>query len=536
MRKLILGILILGITLSSADLPRLKDITKSSGITFKHNIGDLHLSNIVESTGAGVCLFDYNNDGHIDIYFVNGCFMKGVSHPRGRKWAGKLTNQLYQNNGDGTFTDVTTKSGTGDQGYGMGCCAGDIDNDGDRDLFVTNYGPNRLFRNNGDGTFTDITRQAGVEDPRWSVGCTFLDYDRDGHLDLYVGNYLKFDPKYKNYFAAEAFPGPLAYPGVADALYRNKGNGQFEEVSQQAGITSTRGRAMGVSACDLDDDGYTDIFVANDGMENYLYHNQGKGVFKEIALASGVGFGQNGDATSAMGPEFGDYNRDGKMDVLVPDMGYSCLYQNLGKGLFEDMSHRARIALACGQYTSWSGNFFDFDMDGWLDIFLSNGDSHHLEAEEDLLLLNQQGKRFQNVSGRLGPDFQQKFVGRGSAIGDFDNDGDLDILVLNLNQRCRLLRNDRPKKSHWIMIELKGKRNADALGARVQIITGKEIQTRCQISSSGYLSQSDHRLHFGLGSHKMVDKIIIRWQKGAQTVKTNIPANQKLVISEEDDV
>jgi hypothetical protein len=515
-------------------LPVLVDITRKAGITFTHSIGDYKLSNIVESTGAGTALFDYDGDGNLDIYFVNGSYLKEINHPRGRKLAGKLRNTLYRNNGNGTFTDVTIKAGLGDQGYGMACVTADYDNDGDTDLFITNYGPNVLYRNNGNGTFTDVTGKAGVGGNLFSTGCTFLDYDGDGHLDLYVGNYLLYDPNYKHYFAAEAFPGPLAYQGRADILYRNRGNGTFEDVTRKAGVYNPRGRAMGIASCDLDNNGSMDIFVANDGMENYFYRNSGKGTFADIAPLSGTGFGQNGEATSAMGPEFGDFDLDGLMDILLPDMAYSCLYRNTGKEFFVEMSAQSGIAVACGQYTSWSGNFFDYDNDGLLDIFISNGDSHHLEPEEDLLFRNIDGKRFQNVSAQTGKDFQAKFVGRGSAVGDFDNDGDLDIVVLNLNARPRLLRNDGGNRNHWLMIRLIGKQSRDAIGARVRLTAGGTTQTRNVISSSGYLSRSDYRLHFGLGKNKKAEKIEIRWPDGKIQVLKNINANQVLTVTQEE--
>jgi hypothetical protein len=515
-------------------LPVLVDITEKAGITFVHSIGDYKLSNIVESTGAGTAFFDYDGDGDLDIYFVNGSYLKEINHARGRNLAGKLRNALYRNNGDGTFTDVTDQAGVGDQGYGMACVSADYDNDGDTDLFVTNYGPNVLYRNNGDGTFSDVTGKAGVGGDLFSTGCTFLDYDGDGWLDLYVGNYLLYDPDYKHYFAAEAFPGPLAYKGRPDILYRNRGNGAFEDVTAKTGVLKPQGRAMGVASCDLDNNGGMDIFVANDAMENYFFRNNGNGTFTEIALLSGAGFGQNGEATSAMGPEFGDFDLDGNIDILVPDMAYSCLYRGSKKGIFTEMSAQSGIAVACGQYTSWSGNFFDYDNDGWLDIFIANGDSHHLEPEEDLLFRNIEGKRFQDVSARVGKDFQAKFVGRGSAVGDFDNDGDLDILVLNLNSRPRLLRNDGGNGNHWLSIRLIGKQcNRDAIGSRVRAGWGGKTQTRYVISSSGYLSRSDYRLHFGLGKSKEVKKIEILWPNGTVQVLRNVKANQLITITEE---
>jgi hypothetical protein len=519
---------------ASGELPTLVDITKAAGITWVHSIGDDELSNIVESTGAGCAFFDYDGDGDLDIYVVNGAYLKGISSVRGRTNAAKLTNALYRNNGDGTFTDVTVEAGVGDRGFGMACAAADYDNDGDRDLFVTNYGRDVLYRNNGDGTFDDVTDKAGVGSEQWSTGCTFFDFDRDGDLDLYVGGYLVFDPDYQHYFAAEAFPGPLAYKGQKDILYRNNGDGTFSNVAERAGVGTSQGRAMGVSSSDLDDDGDIDVYVANDGMENYLYRNNGDGHFSNVALDTGSAFGENGEATSAMGPEFGDFDNDGLVDILVPDMGYGCLYRNTGKGYYEEKSAKLGVARVLGQYTSWSGNFFDFDGDGELDILVVNGDSHHLEPEEDTLLHGQSG-RFVDISAGIGADFQQKFVGRGSAVGDIDNDGDLDVLVLNLNARPRLLRNDGGNRANWLMIEAVGTHsNRDAIGTRVRVTAGGVTQTREVRSSSGYLSQSDHRLHYGLGAHATADRIEIRWPDGAVQVLEGTPANQVLTVTETD--
>ncbi len=513
--------------------PQLVDVTRQAGIDFHHSIGDDKLSNIVESTGAGVCVFDYNGDGKPDIYFVNGTYLKGISHIKGRRLKGKLKNRLFKNNGNGTFSDVTDQSGVGNKGYGMGAVAADYDNDGDTDLFVTNFGSNAFYRNNGNGTFSEVSTQIGLSSPEWSTGATFLDFDRDGYLDLYIGNYLRFDPNYRNYFAAEAFPGPLAYAGVRDQLFRNLGNGNFKEISQTSGIASLEGRAMGVAAADLDGDGHIDIYVANDGMENYLFKNNGNSTFSESALLTGVQFGQNGEATSAMGPEFGDFNQDGRIDILVPDMGYSCLYKNSGNGYIE-ASAMTGIAPACGQYTSWSGNFFDFDSDGHLDIFIANGDSHHLEAEEDLLFRNVGGK-FQDISNQVGPSFRDKFVSRGSALLDFDNDGDLDIIELNLNGPARLLENRKGPKvtpNNWIKIQLKGKKQLDAIGSVVTVLTGKQKQTRYMVSSSGYLSQSQGILHFGLGKVDRIEQIQVRWPNGKSAEWKDPKMNQTIILEE----
>jgi hypothetical protein len=514
-------------------LPQFVDVTTRAGISFVHSFGDDELSNIVESSGAGCVFFDYDNDGDLDIYLVNGRYLKTVSSARGRHLAGKLKNTLYRNNGDGTFADVTDTAGVGDTGFGMAAVSADYDNDGDRDLFVTNYDRDTLYRNDGDGTFTDVTKKAGVGSKRWSVGASFFDYDRDGLLDLFVGGYLVFDPEYRNYYAADAFPGPLSYRGQMDTLYRNKGDGTFENVSRAAKVETDKGRAMGVSACDIDDDGDEDLYVANDGMENYLYRNTGNGSFEEIALRTGTAFGQNGEATSAMGPEFGDFDGDGLIDLLVPDMGYGCLYRNTDKGYFEEKSAEMGVAAVLGQYTSWSGNFLDYDHDGVLDVFIVNGDAHHLESEEDTLFRGEGGKSFVDVSAASGPAFKLKGVGRGSAAADFDNDGDLDLLVLNLNGPARLYRNDGGNRSHWIMIRTVGTAsNRDGIGARIRLTAGRITQVRDIRSSSGYLSQSDPRAHFGVGESQKIDHIEVRWPSGRVSTLENVKADQVLTVSE----
>ena len=513
--------------------PTFTDVTLKAGIQFQHSIGDHELSNIIEGTGAGCSFFDYDGDSDLDIYLMNGTYVKDLSHIRGRVNEGKLFNALYRNNGDGTFTDVSKEAGVAHPGFGMACVAADYDNDGDSDLWITNWGPNVLYRNNGNGTFTDVTKEAGLESDLWGIGSVFFDYDKDGNLDLYVGNYLLYDPDYTYHYAPEKYPGPLSYEGQPDILYHNNGDGTFSDVTEEAGVYNPEGRAMGVSSCDIDNDGDMDVFVANDGMENYLYRNNGDNTFTNIALETATGFGQSGEATSAMGPEFGDFDLDGYIDLLVPDMGYSCIYRNTGLGFFEEMSARMGLAASCGQYTSWSGNFFDFDCDGYLDIFIANGDSHKLDAEEDILLRNVNGLRFEDISSECGPDFQDKFVSRGSAIGDYDDDGDLDVLVLNINNRARLLRNEGGNRNHWLKIHTIGTiSNRDGIGTRIRVTVGGKTQTRDIVSSSGYLSQNDYRAHFGLGQFEKVDTIEVRWPSGKKQVLENVMGNQVLVLKE----
>jgi hypothetical protein len=415
----------------------------------------------------------------------------------------------------------------------MGVSVADYDNDGDQDLFVTGYGRNALYRNNGDGAFTDVTRAAGLESDLSGMGTTWLDYDRDGHLDLYVGNYLEYDPDYRYFYAAQRFPGPLAYHGQPDVLYHNNGDGTFTDVTRRAGVYNPEGRAMGVTSGDVDDDGDTDIFVANDAMQNYLYRNNGDGTFTDIALPSGTAFAERGNAASAMSAEFGDIDLDGLIDIVVPDMAYCAVYMNVGGGLFEDRTSRLGVATACGPNTNWSGNLFDFDHDGHADLLLTSGHPHRLVGEEALLLRNDHGRRFVDVSDQLGPAFQEDFVGRGSAVGDYDNDGDMDVLIQNLNQRPRLLRNEGGNRKPWVMIRLIGTiSNRDAIGARVRVTAGGSTQTRLRVSSSGYLSQSDPRLHFGLDDAARIDRIEILWPSGnLQTVADQRP-NQVITVTE----
>jgi hypothetical protein len=515
------------------DLPTLVDVTEQAGITFVHDVGDGDMDNIIESSAAGCALVDYDGDGDLDVYLVNGAYVEGFSNVRGRVNRNRLANALYRNNGDGSFTDVTSAAGVGDRGMGMGVAIADYDNDGDPDIFVTNFGPNTFYRNNGDGTFSDITELAGLENALAGIGATFLDYDSDGFLDLYLGNYLKYDPDYQYFYAARRFPGPLAYPGQPDVLYRNNGDGTFTDVTRHAGVYNPEGRAMGVSSGDIDDDGDWDIFVPNDAMANYVYRNNGDGTFTDVAVPTGTAYGQSGETTSAMSAEFADIDLDGLVDIIVPDMTFSCIYRNTGEGYFDEMSARMGVAAACGQYTSWSANFFDFDHDGYGDLFITNGHAHRMIGQEDLLLLNDAGMRFENVSHELGVDFQEKFVGRGSAAGDIDNDGDIDVLVTNLIERPRLLRNDGGNRRNWIMLRLIGTvSNRDAIGTRVRLTAGGKVQTRLRVSSSGYLSQSDHRLHFGLGDVTVVDRIEVRWPSGRVQMLEGVEANQLIRVTE----
>ncbi len=523
---------------SQSELPVFTDVTEEAGIRFKHSFGDFDLTNIVESAGAGAAFFDYDNDGHVDIYFVNGSWTRSVNDNRGRELRGELSNHLYRNNGDGTFTDVTAKAGVGDQGFGFGCSAADFDNDGDLDLYVLNYGPNVLYLNNGDTTFTDISEKSGLANPRLSLSAPWLDYDNDGDLDVYVANYLEYDEgKFRAYFAADGYPGPLSYAGQPDSLYRNNGDGTFTDVTKDAGVENAGGRAMSATVADVNNDGFVDLYVTNDATGNFYYENTGKGTFTEKGLFMGLAFGENGQGVSSMGPFFADVDRNGWLDVFIPDMSFSSLLMNQGT-LFLDQTRQSKVAVVCGQYTGWAGLLFDYDSDGYVDIFVANGNPHHEYPEEDVLLRGNSDGKFTDVSKNSGDYFQTKHVGRGATYADYDNDGDLDLLIVNLNSEAKLLRNDGGNKNGWISVEAKlpgtnGTAQRDALGARVTVTVGSLRQIQDLLPVRGYLSQVDSRLHFGLGKATQVDSIEIRWPDGKIKRLQNVPANQFLKVVRE---
>ena len=512
-------------------LPVFTDVTGEAGIRAKHSFGDFELSNIVEGTGAGAMFFDYDGDGWLDIYCVNGCWLKEVNDNRGRQLRGKLANSLYHNNGDGTFTDVTQQAGVGDKGFGFGCSAADFDGDGDLDLYVLNYGPNVFYRNNGDGTFTDVSRQSGLDNPLWSLSAPWFDYDGDGDLDVYVANYLQYDAgAFRSYYAAANYPGPLSYSGQPDALYRNNGDGTFTDVAREAGVYNPDGRAMSATVADLDNDGLLDVYVTNDAMENYYYRNTGKGTFLHEGLELGIAFGEGGQGVSSMGPAIGDVDRDGLLDIYIPDMGYGCLLMNRGS-YFEDLTAEAKLAEVCGQYTGWGGILFDYDNDGYLDVFVDNGNAHREYSEEDVLMRNDGAGKFVDVARQSGPYFHEKYVGRGATCGDYDNDGDLDLLVINLNDSPRLLRNDDGNNNHWLSVAAKLPGGiVDAVGARVTVRTGALTQIRDVVPVTGYLSQADPRAHFGLGQATAADSVEIRWPDGRVTRLNDVKSRQLLTV------
>ena len=517
-------------------LPQFEDVTAKSGIHFQHSFGEKELRTILEGTGSGCTWIDYNNDGLLDLYVVNGRHVDGLtdhSAPDGVD----ATNHLYRNNGDGTFTDVTAQAGVPGKGFGVGVAAGDFDNDGHEDLYVTNYNSAILYRNNGNGTFTDVTAKAGVDNPYFGTGAAFLDYDRDGRLDLFVGNYLKFESNYRLYYSAEHYPGPLSYDPEVNRLFHNNGDGTFTDVSRQSGIASEPGRAMGVTVGDYDNDGWPDIYVANDTMKSFLYHNNRNGTFTNVASDLNVDYGQNGEAATAMGPIFADYDNDGWQDLFVSDARYHRLYHNPGKagGTFQDVTDRSGVGAVSGQYAGWGDGFFDFDNDGWKDLFIVNGGLTWLVPMEAVLLRNNGNGTFADVSSQAGGFFKAQYVGRGACFADYDNDGYIDAFITTLNGEGVLLHNDPPpgKRNHWLTVKLVGTRsNRDGYGTSLEAVTGTQHQYLQTTSESGYLSQNDPRPHFGLGQHTEVDTLILHWPSGTVQTLQHVQADQILTVTE----
>ena len=505
------------------------DITEPTGIDFRHSIGDEELSNLVESVGGGAVFLDYDKDGNIDLYISSGNFIEGFSE--GEPVEGQ--NKLYRNLGNGKFRDVTSQAGVGHDGYGMGMSVGDFNNDGFPDIYITNHGPNVLYKNNGDGTFTDISKKSGIEGNACSVGAVWLDYDNDGYLDIYVGNYVQFIANYDFYYAPDGFPGPMAYDAEPDVLYRNNGDGTFTDVTKEMGVYFPEGRAMGVGIADYDNDGYVDIYVANDHMVNYMFHNEAGQGFEEVGVMTGLAFNQMGEGTISMAVDFADFDNDGLIDLFVSDDAYCSLYKNQGDGLFTEMSYNSGIAVATAQHVGWASSFIDYDNDGDKDIFKVNGELKHLYGQEDQLFENVGDGKFVDVSVERSPYFEEEKVGRGACFGDYDNDGDLDTYIVNLHDQGTFLRNDHGNDNNWLILELEGtKSNRDGIGARVKVSTGVLVQTDQKKSSSGYLSQNDHRMHFGLGKEEQNSTIEVIWPSGEVQTINNVVPNQILKITE----
>jgi hypothetical protein len=514
---------------------RFEEVSAQAGIQFTHSFGAEKLGSLLESTGAGAAWFDYNNDGLMDLYVVSGKPLGEGMHPYPLRHLPQNPphNHLYRNDGNGKFTDVTEQAGVAGDLFSMAAIAADYDNDGNVDLLVTGYGRVILYRNKGDGTFEDVTEKAGIHVSGWSIGAAWLDYDRDGCVDLFIGRYVKFDPEYRAYYAADNYPGPLDYEPQSNVLLHNNCNGTFTDVSEKSGISQYKARAMGVTAADFDLDGYPDIYVANDKTENFLLHNQKNGTFKDIALSAGVAYGQNGENTSAMGPVFLDLGHDGRVDLWVTDSKYNRLMRNLGNLQFEDITERAGISQLAAQYVSWGTGVYDFDNDGRDDIFVAHGGLIHLIPQEHSVFRNVGDWKFEDVSRDAGPFFDVKSVARGAAFADYDNDGKIDVFIVNLGAPAFLLHNVSPGGNHWITVKLIGhKSNRDGIGAQVEVLAGGNRQQRERTAGSGYLSQDDPRIHFGLGAAKKIDRLTITWPSGTKQVLENLPVDRIMTVEE----
>ncbi|MGD0757074.1 MAG: FG-GAP-like repeat-containing protein [Bacteroidales bacterium] len=516
------------------------DITKKAGITFKYTFGDDTYKNIIESSGSGITIFDYDNDGLMDLYLMNGTYLEGISDPEGKKYKNSH-NELYRNNGNGTFTEVSKIAGVGGHQWSMAAGAIDLDNDGYQDLYVLNYGPNVFYHNNGNGTFTDITTSLGLSGPdklngftKWSIGVAFWDYNLDGRLDAMVGNFLAFDPAYVSPATPGMMPSPTEYNGQASMLYEQQPYGKFIDVTKKNNLYYPDSKCMGLTVFDYDDDGKLDIFQANDHQLNFLFRID-NGVYKEVGVQSGVAANSQGVGTGSMHGSIGDIDGDGLIDILVSDLDYGALYKNMGNGLFKDITEESGVAAAMAGKGSWGAQLFDYDNDGDLDIVAANGTAEELIPQYPLLLENDGKGHFKNVGKEHGAYFSTKRSGRALAVWDFDNDGDLDIIISHLdkNGTPALLRNDGGNRNHWLGLTLKGKNGpASAIGAKVTLTAGGKKQVMVNQWATSYLSNNDPRVHFGLGQQKKIDLLEISWSDGIKEVYNKIESDRYITIKE----
>ncbi len=524
---------------------QLHDATNSTGITFRHTDGSSGRRYIVETVTAGVATFDYDNDGDLDIYFLNGAPTPGC------RVAPPPRNALYRNDGDWHFSDVTEAAGVGDAGFGLGVAVADYDNDGNLDLYLNNFGPNVLYRNNGDGTFRDVTAPAGVAcGQKVGAGACFLDIEGDGDLDLYCANYVRFsyeDEARRKPLVVGGFPqyrSPKEYEPEPDVLYRNNGDGSFADVSRESGVGEHAGTGMGLVCLDYDNDGDTDIAVLNDVMANYLFENDGRGKFREAGLDAGFAYNADGMPLGSMGVDCGDFDNDGWLDLF--QTSYSAelpvLYRNSGLGFFEDVTRATDAGVRTYPHVNWGVGFADFDNDGDRDLFLANG---HLQDNIELysastayevrntLLMNAAGKRFVDVSAGCGDGLLPQRSSRGVGLDDLDNDGDVDVVVLNSRREPTIIRNDSETAHHWLEIQFRGTRtNRDGVGAHIRVTAGDAVQLDEVHSGRGYQSHFGLRLHFGLQDRDRVDRIEVRWIGGAVDVFENVAGDRLITLLE----
>jgi enediyne biosynthesis protein E4 len=526
------------------------DQAAKAGLTAKTIFGGVNTKQyIIETTGTGVAIFDYDNDGWPDIFTVNGTTLDA------KPSASAATNHLYRNNHDGTFTDVTEKAGLRHSGWGQGVCVGDYDNDGNEDLYVTYFGKNVLYHNNGNGTFTDVSAKAGIEGDgkTWGSGCAFVDYDRDGKLDLMVATYVDLDlstaPKPGSnsgclWKGAPVMCGPRGLPWRSNILYHNRGDGTFEDVTRKAGIDKTNGHyGLSVSTFDFDNDGWPDIYVACDSTSSILYRNNHDGTFTDVAVVAGAAFNEDGLEQAGMGSAIGDFNGDGKLGIFKTNFSddTSTLYANRGDGTFDDATFAAGLGLNT-KYLGWGTAFFDFDNDGWPDLLLANGhvypevDTQHLgsEYQEPRVLYHNKGNgKFEDISASSGPGITEPKSSRGLAVGDLWNDGKISAVVMNMNAPPGLLVNQVRSENHWVAVETKGtKSNRDGLGARIRVKAGSRVLVDEVRSGSSYISNNDRRVHFGLGTTNKIDWLEIRWPSGLTETFENPKVDAILELTE----
>ncbi len=525
-----------------------RDVTREAGVTFTHHSAP-EKKYIVESMSGGVALFDFDRDGRIDIYLVDSLTVDTRRTPEAAHSA------LYRNLGAGRFTDVADAAGVAHPGWGMGVCAADFDGDGWQDLYVTNLGPDRLYRNNRDGTFIEMAEKAGVAVPGWSAGCGFADYDRDGDLDLFVSRYVKIDldnlpefgkDKTCEYRGVAVQCGPRGLPGETDFLFRNEGNARFTDVSEKAGVSDPRAYfGLGIAWFDANQDGWPDLYVANDSTPNYLYLNQRDGTFKEVAFPMGVAVSEDGAEQGSMGVAIGDYDLSGREHIFATNFSeeYNALYHNDGPH-FTDVSFRSKTAPSSLPYVGWGTAFFDYDNDGWLDLIAVNGhvypqlDQARLGAsapyrQRRLLYHNRGDGTFDETAARYGPVLMEERVSRGLAVGDLDDDGRLDVVINDLDGSAQVLRNEMAGGGHWLRVKLRGKApNTDAIGAVVTLTAGSRTQRRIVQSGTSYISQDDMRAHFGLGASTEADLIEVLWPDGTKTRRARVKTDQQIELSQ----
>ena len=524
------------------------DITERSGVHFENVASHTSRKYLLETMGSGVALFDYDNDGRLDLFLVNGAPLADPT-PAGtvpQKEGPKSWNRLYHSKSDGTFEDVTEKAGLQGAGYGMGVAAGDYDNDGFEDLYVTAYGGNKLYHNNGNGTFSDVTDQAAVGGSGWSTSAAWLDLDNDGRLDLVVLRYLQWD--FSDVFCGSHTPDGRAYchpdtfAPIRPLVYHNDGNGHFSETAERFGLAKP-GKGLGIAMADYDRDGHTDLFVANDSMLEFLYRGKGNGGFEEVGLLSQVAADEDGQTFAGMGTDFADYDNDGYPDIVVDDLANQkyALYKNNRDGTFTYATQHSGLAQSTLLHSGWGLRFFDYDNDGWKDLLIAQGHdldtiektNPQLHYREPMLLLHNVGGRFEDVSAKSGSVFQQAWVGRGLAIGDLDNDGRLDAVVTTNGGPAYILRNETRTENHWLTLDLVGhKSNRDGIGAVIRLVGSGQAQWATVTTASSYLSSSDKRVHFGLGPDAVAKQVEISWPSGTVQILKDVKADQVLKVDE----